>query len=262
MPVSTRVPIRRLSQREFGEIAFDVMRHVFDIHLEIGRFFDEKIYKRELAHRIPGVRLEEPIEVTFGTFRKQYFLDLLVADGALFEFKAVETLAGRHRAQLLNYLMLCDLAHGKLINVRTEGIEHEFVNTQWRCVERLSFEVNTERWDAASAGATTLHDNLVAFLRDLGVGLEIGLYEEAVMHFFGGKELVERDVRVEIEGHRLGDQRMRLIAPGVAFKITGLDRSLDEFETHARRLLAHVDLHAIAWININMKQVTFTTLTQ
>jgi hypothetical protein len=55
---------------------------------------------------------------------------------------------------------------------------------------------------------------------------------------------------------------MRLIAPGVALKITGFDHSLDEFETHARRLLAHVDLHTIAWVNISMNQVTFTTLTQ
>ena len=110
--------------------------------------------------------------------------------------------------------------------------------------------------------AGLLHDNLLAFLRDLGVGLEIGLYEEFVMHLFGGKEQVERDVQVEIGGHRVGEQRMRLIAPGVAFKITGLDRSLDDFETHARRLLAHADLRAIAWININMKCVTFTTLTK
>jgi len=41
MPIALRVPVRRLSQREFGEIAFEVMRHVFAIHNEIGRFFDE-----------------------------------------------------------------------------------------------------------------------------------------------------------------------------------------------------------------------------
>ena len=238
------------------------MRHVFDIHNEIGRFFDEKIYKRELALRLPGVLLEEPIEVTFGTFRKPYFLDVLVAGGAIFEFKAVTKLVGRHRAQLLNYLLLCDLAHGKLINVRSEGIEQEFVNTQWRRAERLRFEVKTGRWDSAIEGTAALHDNLLAFLRDLGVGLEIGLYEEFVMHLFGGKEQVERDVQVEIGGHRVGEQRIRLIAPGVAFKITGLDRSLADFETHARRLLAHADLRAIAWIDINMKCVTFTTLTK
>ena len=43
MPITTRIPIRRLSQAEFGDIAYEVMLHVFAIHNEIGRFFDEKI---------------------------------------------------------------------------------------------------------------------------------------------------------------------------------------------------------------------------
>lgn len=120
----------------FGDIAYVVMQHVFAIHNEIGRFFDEEIYKLEPAQRMPGIRLEEPVEVTFGSFRKTYFLDVLVAAGGLFEFKAVETLVARHRAQLLNYLLLCDLAHGKLINVRTEGVQHEFVNTLWYAADR------------------------------------------------------------------------------------------------------------------------------
>ena len=90
MPITTRIPLRRLSQAEFGDIAYAVMEHVFAIHNEIGRFFDEEIFKLELAQRLPDVRLEEPVEVTFGSFRKTYFLDVLVAAGGLFEFKAVE----------------------------------------------------------------------------------------------------------------------------------------------------------------------------
>ncbi len=132
MPITTRIPLRRLNQSEFGDIAYEVMRHVFAIHNELGRFFDEKIYKAELAQRMSD----------------------------------------------------------------------------------------------------------------------------------GGSQQVEVDVPVAIDNHQLGQQRMRVIAPGVAFKITGLDHSLDDFETHARRLLEHVDLQAIAWVNINMKQVTFTTLTK
>lgn len=160
MPITTRIPLRRLSQQDFGDIAYEVMRQVFAIHNEMGRFFDEKIYKRELAHRMSGVLLEEPIEVVFGTFRKPYFLDVLVAEGAIFEFKAVERLVARHRAQLLNYLLLCDFAHGKLINVRSESVEHEFVNTNWRPADRLKFTVHQERWDASIPGTATLGDFL------------------------------------------------------------------------------------------------------
>ena len=262
MPITTRIPIRRLSQSEFGEIAYEVMEHVFAIHNEIGRFFDEKIYKRELARRLPNVRLEEPIEVSFGSFRTTYGLDVLVADGALFEFKAAECIVDRHRAQLLNYLLLCDLAHGKLINVRTEDVQHEFVNTQWRADTRREFAVLSERWDSKIPGATALRDYLTSLLRDLGAGLELSLYEHAVVHHLGGAELVEAKVPVRINGRQVGEQPMRLLAPRVAFKITGLERSLGQFEAHARRLLAHVDLHAIVWVNVNMNEVIFTTLTQ
>ena len=93
MPITTRIPIRRLSQSEFGDIAYEVMEHVFAIHNAIGRFFDERIYKLELAQRLRNVRLEEPVEVAFGSFRTTYALDVLVADGALFEFKAAESLS-------------------------------------------------------------------------------------------------------------------------------------------------------------------------
>jgi GxxExxY protein len=260
MPVSIDVPIRRLSQEEFGEISYEVMRHVFAIHKEFGRFFDEKIYKRELARRLSGARLEVPIDVTFGTFHVKEYLDVLVGDGGLFELKAVESLSQRHHAQLLNYLLLCDAAHGKLINVRPENVEHEFVNTHWTRAARARFAIVADRWNGDVPGTAQLYEFLTSLLQDLGAGLGIALYEDAVTHCFGGPAQVETEVAVAIDGHRLGSQRMRLIAPGVAFKITAFDGSAEPFETHARRLLEHTDLLAIAWVNVNMKRVTFTTL--
>ena len=260
MPISLRTPIRRFSQNEFSELSFEVMRHVFAIHNELGRFFDERIYQQELAHRMPNVRLEEPVDVTFDSFHKRYFLDALVADGAVFEFKAVEAFTGWHRAQLIHYLMLCELGHGKLINVRPAKIEHEFVNTNLRHADRTAFGLETSRWNNNLPGAGQLRDGLLAFLADVGTGLAIALYEEVVTHFFGGPARVEADVAVLLNGRRIGHQRVRLIAPGVAVKITCLDRKQVGFEEHARRLLNHLDLHAIAWVNIHVKQVTFTTL--
>ena len=46
-----------------------------------------------------------------------------------------------------------------------------------------------------------------------------------------------------------------LIAPSVAFKITALKSPLEPFAEHAQRLLTHIDLRAIAWVNITMKEV-------
>jgi hypothetical protein len=37
MPIVLPLPRRRLSQLEFGELAFEVMRHVFAIHLGFTR---------------------------------------------------------------------------------------------------------------------------------------------------------------------------------------------------------------------------------
>jgi hypothetical protein len=50
--------LRRLTQAECGSVAFELMRDVFEIHQEFGRFFDEKIYKRELARRRADVGME------------------------------------------------------------------------------------------------------------------------------------------------------------------------------------------------------------
>jgi GxxExxY protein len=257
MPVTLPIPIRRLSQQQFGELAFEVVRHVFAIHNEIGRFFDEKIYKSALAHRMREVRLEVPLDITFATFQKRYFIDVVVGNGAIFEFKAVETISARHRAQLLQYLLLCDIAHGKLINIRSKDVQHEFVNTHWQHADRIIFDVRTSHWNAAIPGAAKFPDLVIALLRDLGGGLGIALYEEAIMHLLEG---TTTDVAVKMDGHVVGQQRVRLIAPDVALKITGFNGPLEPFEQHARRLLAHINLRAIAWVNVNMKEITFTAL--
>src|SRR4051794_30693380 len=109
MPVTLRTPIRHLSQAEFGDLAYSVMGCVFQIHRDMGRFFDEKIYKRELAQCLPGVQIEVPIEITHADFRKLQYIDVLVNAGGPFEFKAVEALAPRHSAQLLHYMLLTEL---------------------------------------------------------------------------------------------------------------------------------------------------------
>lgn len=44
MPISIDSDVRRLSQDELGLIAYEVVGHAFDIHRELGRFFDEAIW--------------------------------------------------------------------------------------------------------------------------------------------------------------------------------------------------------------------------
>lgn len=262
MPVLVHAETRRMSQAEFGAVAHEVLRRVFEVHNEMGRFFDESIYQQAVAAGLSRARTEVPIEVTFGDFRKEYFIDLLVDGGAGFELKAVETLSGRHRAQLLNYLLLAELPHGKLVNVRPDLVEHEFVNTSLTRVERTGFTVDDAGWSEWCAEGRRMKDYLLAVLRDWGTALEVPLYTEALTHFLGGEALVAREVDIFWEGRRVGGQTVRLAGPDAAFRITQISgrEQVRRFEEHLRRFLRHTGLGCLQWINITLHRVMFRTI--
>jgi GxxExxY protein len=260
MPATVRAELRRVDEGEFADAAYVVMGHVFEIHREFGRFFDERIYKQELARRVPGVELEVPVDVTFESFHTTYFIDAVVGGCAVFEFKAAESLTNRHRAQVLNYLLLCELEHAKLINVRPTAVEHEFVNTSLKTADRVRFQTNAASW--TEFGNHGVRDWFRALLADLGTGLDVGLYEEALSQRLGGRPHVEQPVEIISGEDSIGWQRFRLVQPDVAFKITTLSHDLQSFEIHSRRMLAHTRLKAIQWINVDHDEVRFHTLTK
>lgn len=237
------------------------MEHVFEIHATYGRFFDEAIYKRELQRRMQGVELEFPIDVVFGSYSKRFLLDMLVESGAVFEFKAADRLNDKHRAQLLNYLLLTNLAHGRLVTTRTESVKYEFVNTTLTGESRRRFQVQQENWDEEVPGAKILADIVVHMLRDWGTGLDITLYEDAVTHHLGGEAAVHQRLQVMAGELPIGSQTLRMVAPQTAFKITCLGAAkFKSFATHSRRFMTHTGLKAILWINITHGLVQFTVL--
>lgn len=261
MPVTVHAKTRRMSQEEFGELAYEVMECVFAIHKEMGRFFDEDIYRNAIAHRFRNAQTKIRIEVCFEDFIKEYSIDLLIEGGVIFELKAVNALHARHRSQLLNYLFLTELSHGKLINLGTDRVEHEFINTSLALADRVRFAVDEQNWNEPKRDGEPLSSWIVRMLRHLGTGLDLDLYKQAVTHFLGGEEQVVREIEILDGTHRLGIQRARLIEPGWAFKITAIDNtSQPQFKTHARRFLQHTQLQRIQWINITRDQVTLTTL--
>jgi hypothetical protein len=99
-----------------------------------------------------------------------------------------------------------------------------------------------------------------AFLRDIGTCLDLSLYEESLTHLLGGEDYALREVEVISGGCSLGQQKFRLVAPDVAFKITALTDDPLLFENHARRLLEHTSLKVIQWINITKDEVSFQTI--
>ena len=196
MPIHFAAEIRRLEDEEFKTRVYEVMRHVFAVQNDLGRLFHEKIYQREVAFRVADARREVAIDVCFDGFCKRYYLDLLVGGGAVFEMKAVESLSERHRRQLMHYLFLTGLPHGKLVNLRPERVEHEFVNNVLTFSERTSFQVANDGWQEIDT--TRLKDGMAAVLHDWGVGLDLELYEEVALHLCGQSPEGEAEVEIRL----------------------------------------------------------------
>ncbi len=259
MPIRVAAEIRRMDDEEFKARTYEVMRHAFDVQCELGRLFHEKIYHREIAFRIPDAQCEVAVDLRFDDFCKTYYLDLLVGGGAIFELKVVEALAERHRRQLMQYLFLADLPHGKLVNLRRARVEHEFVNNVLTRAERADFTAIGDGWEEIEG--PRFKDRMVELPRDWGTGLDLGLYEEAAACLCGQPPDVESNVEIRLVNRSLGVQRMRLSAPDVGLKITAMTHEgQGEYHSHIERLLAHTDLRAIQWINIARPDVRFKTI--
>ncbi len=95
MPIEIKADIRRPTPDEFKALAYDVMACIFKVHNEIGRFCDEKIYKRLVAKRFGDIETEVPIIISFDTFSKSYFLDMLIHGCAIFRIKGCRTIVSR-----------------------------------------------------------------------------------------------------------------------------------------------------------------------
>jgi GxxExxY protein len=218
------------------------------------------IYKRVLVNKLQNARAEVPLGLSFRDFHKTLQLDLLVSGGAVFEFKAAERVHEKHRAQLMNYLYVLDLPHGKLVNLRSDTVEHEFINATIPRSERVSFNINDAKYVRTPGLAHCLRDVLTEILRDWGTCLDLVLYEEAVVYFSGGANVAVRPVEIQIDGATMGTQRLNLLSEKTSLHITALRAGLDHYENQLRRFLKHVSLETIQWVNVGRRTVTYTTL--
>lgn len=262
MPITCEHPLTPLDRAAFGKLTYAVFAEVLGVRKELGRFFDERIYKQALARRCADLVLEVPIWVTHGSFKKSYFLDALLAGGGVLEFKAVEAIVRRHISQLLHYLMLTELRHGLLVNIRPELFTKRCVNNVLSHATRRRFTSRRVKWNPALAGAKQFETLLLDLLHDWGTSLDLALYEEALTHFFGGESQVIRPATVMLDGTELGSQPLRFAAPGTAFKLTAFedDESKEQFLVHARKFVAHTRIEGLLWANIGRHDVTFQCL--
>ncbi len=267
MPVTSPSPVRVIGQAEFAELDYQVMRCVFESQNELGRLCDEVVYQNDLTARLRTaglgpIRTEVPVTVTYQDFAKTFFLDLVVRDAAIYELKTVLRLIAEHDAQLLNYLFLAGVHHGKLINFRPPQVESKFVNTGLTPDSRRRLEIITSRWREIGNESKALRETLVGLLKDWGGFLEIPLYLDALVHFLGGENKVVQKLPFSRNGIPLGSQHFHLAAPEVAFRLTAMTGDSGAYEQQLQALLRHSPLHAIQWINMSHHRIEFVTLSK
>ena len=262
MPVHCPIHFKPLSKDEFGKLDFEVMSHAFACHTALGRLADEQIYHGDFASRLNQAGFQTHVEVpataSFRMFTKQYSLDLVVNERAVYELKAVPKLAERHAGQLMNYLLLLGLDRGKLINFRPDSVETRFVNVAIDPKARRKFTVSETGW----TGGETLRDLVSDIVRDWGAGLEVALYEQAVIQQLGGEEVVGTILPMTRDGHFLGNQRFHLTDSDSAFRITAFPDDFSLCQRHLTRLLVHSPLSIMHHVNIAIDQITFTSITR
>lgn len=265
MPINYEIQLTPLSQDEFHALDYEVMGLTFAIHREMGRFWHEKIYRRKLANRClqAGFKkavLEFPIQVSYQSFSKFYYIDLLIDDALIYELKAVQALSVAHRTQTLNYLFLTGRQHAKLVNMGPASVEHRFVSTRITSAKRYTFTINESAWRDLDEDSVWLKQLLTQLLREWGTFLDTHLFYDAIYHFRGGEENVVKTIEAVNGSQILGRQKVHLLNPAIAFKISSVTKAVSSYEQDLRRFIQYTPLRAIQWINFNHEQIMFKTV--
>lgn len=264
MPINTQEILKRIPEDEFKNLDYEIMGLVFKTHNELGRLFEEKIYTALLCEylREAGLRhtREFQLRVEHKTFRKAYYIDLLIEGSIPYELKAVHSLNPSHDAQLLNYLLLADLAHGKLANFREQSIHARYLSTSLVRTDRIKYQFNRENW-REEADTPEIAPILSELLEDWGTHLSVELYREALCHFLGIGEHSLSQLELRRNGTRLGFAELQMINPYTILHVTAMHHAPKEQEAYIRRLLHMTQARKAQWINLDHSTITLTTIT-
>ncbi|MFQ5709519.1 MAG: GxxExxY protein [bacterium] len=265
MPIEKVFKTKHISEAEFRQIDFQLMGVAFEIQNEMGRFWNEKIYQNELAYRcqkaaLHKVETEVPIKLSFKDFAKTYHVDLIINDSIIYELKVTDAFTGEHKSQVLNYLFLTGLNHGKLINLRSPLVKSEFVSTTISTEKRFDFTIEDTGWTNFSDDCRQLRQLLTDLLFEWGAFLNINLYYEAINHFRGGEQNVVQKIKVASGGRTIGKQKVHRLNHNVAFQISAILKDHHKYEEQLYKFLRFTPFKAIQWVNFNRDCITFKTL--
>ena len=263
MPIEIQSPFKRMAEKQFKTFDHSVMGAAFDIHNTFGRLFSEKAYQEELADRVSlACDIEEAVTVRHKDFLKTYFMDAVVERGIIYELKACLAITAEHEAQLLQYMLLCDLTRGKVINFGDLSVESNLVSTnlthELRRKLNFCFDVGRD----SSTEAQTFKDAFIEFVQDIGGFLSLPLYYEGITCLLGGQEKVVGPISVRGASKTIASQKCHLLTQSSAFKITAwtTKSAIDAYRKQLVKFLSHTELNQIAWVNLNHHNIAFETV--
>lgn len=263
MPIHAELMLKSVSDCDFAVIDEVVMRAAYATQNKFGRLFDERVYENDLAGRLRAegfeVHTQVPIRVVHRSFEKSYSLDLIV-NQMLYEIKVVSLLLDEHKAQALNYAMLQDIRRVKLLNFGEPRVRGQLLLNAVSGEERYQPKLRKTGWRILSPQCEALLAYLRAIIKDWGTHLSSHLYNEALVHHFGGETHCLKRLDVKTKTTKLGTHLLQLHGAEHAFTVTALTRNQTLFRNHIDTLLTHTDLQAIQWINLNHARVEITTV--
>lgn len=112
------------------EETYAIIGAAMAVHRELGHGFLEKVYRLalpiEFARRGIVFRREVDLPIYYQQVRLDtvYTVDFICGSGVLVEVKAIDVLANRDTAQLLNYLKAASIRRG-LLNFGAESLQYK-----------------------------------------------------------------------------------------------------------------------------------------
>lgn len=120
------------------DISYDVVGAIHEVHQELGPGLNEYVYQEGLAMELEEDGIPFEREKVFHPsyhgrpMKAEYRLDFLCDNSTIVECKSIQKIGIEQRAQLFNYMRLCEMPVGILVNFapRYAEIERYFYDAE------------------------------------------------------------------------------------------------------------------------------------
>lgn len=119
------------SQIIYKEEAFKIIGCCLEVHKELGKGFNEVIYKDalEIEFQIKDIeyKREKEYDIAYKghILPRKYYADFVLMDKIILEIKAIEMLTDSNIKQIWNYLATSKLRLGLLVNFGEDSLKYK-----------------------------------------------------------------------------------------------------------------------------------------